>query len=347
MTSQTKFISVVVPCREEKKYIFQALKSILTNDYPQDRLEVLVVDGMSMDGTREIVAEFSRNFPMIKLLDNPKKITPAALNVGISQAKGDTIIIMHCHSSYPTDYISSLMAWQEKTGADNVGGVWRTLPGGDTPMARAIALGMAHPFGVGNVLFRIGLSEPRWVDSVPFGCYPREVFDQIGLFDEEHVRTEDDEFNLRLIKNGGRILMVPDLVVDYYARETLPKLWRMYYQYGYFKALVARKLGLVLRLRHAIPSLFVVTLAAAFLLSWWFPILGTMGFLVLSIYLLADLYFAWTAGRRKGRAVTACLALVFPTLHFSYGIGLLKGLVDFFLLGKKGVKDTRRVPLSR
>jgi glycosyltransferase involved in cell wall biosynthesis len=347
MHNQTKFISVVVPCREEKKYIAQALKSILANDYPQDHLEVLVVDGMSTDGTREIVAEFSRNFPMIRLLDNPRKITPAALNVGISQAKGDTIVIMHCHSSYPTDYISSLVAWQEKTGADNVGGVWRTLPGSDTPMAHAIALGMAHPFGVGNVPFRIGASEPRWVDSVPFGCYPREVFAQIGLFDEEHVRTEDDEFNLRLIKNGGRILMVPDLVVDYYARESLPKLWRMYYQYGYFKALVARKLGLVLRIRHVIPSLFVITLAACFLLSWWFPSLGALGFLVLLVYLLADLYFAWAAGRGKGRALTAWLALVFPTLHFSYGIGLLKGLVDFFLLGKKGVKDGGGVPLSR
>jgi glycosyltransferase involved in cell wall biosynthesis len=347
MISETKFISVVVPCREEKKYIAQALRSILDNDYPRDHLEVLVVDGMSTDGTREIVAEFSRNHPSIKLLDNPQKITPAALNVGISQAKGDTIIIMHCHSSYPTDYISSLVAWQEKTGADNVGGVWRTLPGSDTTMAQAIALGMAHPFGVGNVLFRIGVSEPRWVDTVPFGCYPREVFAQIGLFDEEHVRTEDDEFNLRLKKNGGRILIVPDLVVDYYARESLPKLWRMYYQYGYFKALVVRKLGWMLRLRHIIPSLFVLTLGASFLLSWWFPILGTLGILVLLVYVLTDIYFALAAGRREGWAVTVCLALVFPTLHFSYGIGFLKGLLDFFLLGKKGVKDAKGVPLSR
>jgi glycosyltransferase involved in cell wall biosynthesis len=347
MISETKLISVVIPCREEKKYIAQALKSILASDYPQDHLEVLVVDGMSTDGTREIITEFSRNFPMIKLLDNHRKITPAALNVGISQAKGDNIIIMHCHSNYPPDYISSLVAWQQKTGADNVGGVWRTLPGSDTPMAQAIALGMAHPFGVGNVPFRIGASEPRWVDSVPFGCYPREVFEQIGLFDEDHVRTEDDEFNFRLKQNGGRILMVPDLVVDYYARESLSKLWRMYYQYGYFKALVARKLGWVLSLRHAIPSLLVFTLAATFLLSWWFPLLGDLGLLILLAYMLADLYFAWVAGRGKGRAVTACLALVFPTLHFSYGSGLLKGLLDFFLLGKKGVKDAGGVPLSR
>jgi len=346
MVSGTKFISVVIPCREERKYIAQALESILSNDYPQDRLEVLVVDGMSTDGTRDIVAEFGRTHPFIKLLDNPRKITPAALNIGISQAQGDTIVIMHCHSRYPSDYISTLVAWQEKSGAENVGGVWSTLPGSDTPMARAIALGMSHPFGVGNVYFRIGASEPRWVDSVPFGCYRREVFEKIGLFDEDHVRTEDDEFNFRLLQNGGRILMVPDVVVQYYARETLPKLWRTYYQYGYFKALVARKLG-VLRLRHIIPSLLVLTLGASFLLSWWFPVLGSVGLWVLLVYCLADIIFALVAGLGQGLAVTACLPLVFPTLHFGYGIGFLKGLVDFFLLGKKGVEDGGKVPLTR
>ena len=152
MDSDTKFISIVVPCREEKKYIAQALKSILANDYPQDRLEVLVVDGMSKDGTREIVAEFSRNFPMIKLLDNPRKITPAALNVGVSQARGDTIIIMHCHSNYPPDYISKLLAWQEKTGADNVGGVWRTLP----PWPRPLPWAWPTPLEWGTFLFAPG-----------------------------------------------------------------------------------------------------------------------------------------------------------------------------------------------
>ena len=244
---------------------------------------MLVVDGMSTDGTRKIVAEFARDHPFIKLLDNPRRITPAALNIGIAQARGDIIIRVDAHSTYPPNYLSSLVAWQEKTGADNVGGAWRILPGGDTPMARAIAVGLAHPFGVGNAYYRIGASAPRWVDTVPFGCYRREVFTRIGLFDEDHVRTEDDEFNLRLRKNGGRILLVPEIVIDYYARESLPKIWRMYYYYGYFKPLVARKLGLVLSLRHLIPSLLVLTLAVSLLLGWWFPSLGMLGFLVLQL----------------------------------------------------------------
>ena len=347
MTGGTRIVSVIMPCRQEEKYIAGALASILANDFPQDRLEVLVIDGMSTDGTRHIVTGFTRDYPFIKLLDNPKRITPAALNIGITQARGDIIIRVDAHSTYPPNYLSSLVAWQEKTGADNVGGAWRILPGGNTSMARAIAVGLAHPFGVGNAYYRIGAAAPRWVDTVPFGCYRREVFSRSGLFDEEHVRTEDDEFNLRLRKSGGRILLVPEIVIDYYARESLTQVWRMYYQYGYFKALVARKLGGVLSLRHVIPSLLVLTLALSWLLGWWFPGLGVLGVLVLSAYLLADASCAWLAGRWQGMAVTAGLALVFPVLHFSYGLGFLKGLLDFFLFGKKGVKDSGGVPLSR
>lgn len=347
MESEMKFVSVIMPCREEEKHIARALGSILANDYPQDHLEVLVVDGMSADGTRKIVAEFARRYPFVKLLDNPKGITPAALNIGITSARGDIIIRVDAHSTYPADYVANLVAWQKKTGADNVGGVWRIIPGSNGPMARAIAVGLAHPFGVGNAHYRIGASEPRWVDTVPFGCYRREVFTRNGLFDEEHVRTEDDEFNLRLRKNGGRSLLVPEIIIDYYARENLPKIWRMYYYYGYFKPLVAKKLGLVLSLRHVIPSLFIITLCVCFLGGWWFPILEVLGTLVLLTYVLTDVFFSFMAGWRQGLRVTACLALVFPTLHFSYGLGFLRGFLDFILLGKTGVMDNKVVPLAR
>jgi glycosyltransferase involved in cell wall biosynthesis len=347
MARQARFITVIMPCREEEKHIGRALTSILANDYPRDRLEVLVVDGMSEDGTRQVVAALAEEHPVIKLVDNPKKITPAALNLGIARARGEIIIRVDAHSTYPPDYLSSLVAWQEQSGADNVGGVWRIVPGSTTAMARAIALGLCHPFGVGNARYRIGTAAPRWVDTVPFGCYPREVFRRNGLFDEDHVRTEDDEFNLRLRKNGGRSLLVPDIVIDYHARARLRQVWSMYYYYGYFKPLVARKLGMVLSLRHLMPPLLVLSLGAALLGGWWFPSLRVPGAVVLGTYLLADLTGAIIAGWRQGPAVAAGLTLVFPTLHCSYGLGFLKGLVDFYCLGRKGVRQGREVPLAR
>jgi cellulose synthase/poly-beta-1,6-N-acetylglucosamine synthase-like glycosyltransferase len=349
MVNNNKFVTVIVPCREEERYIGQTITSIMANDYPHDRLEVLVIDGMSTDRTRQLVREFQEQYPFLKLLDNPKKITPAALNIGIAQAKGDIILRVDAHGVIPPLYISSLVGWLEKTGADNVGGVLINLPGSVTPKAKAIALALSHPFGVGNAYFRIGTQSPRWVDTVPYGCFRRELFSRVGLFDEDHVRSEDDEFNLRLKKQGGRLLLVPEIAVHYYTRDSLSKIWRMYYQYGYFKALVARKLGAVLKLRHIIPSLFLLTLLTLFLLGGAVAPLRTFALLLSLAYGLADIYFALSTARRAGAggAVAFWLALVFPTLHLSYGLGFLKGLVDFFLLKKKGVPDAAGIPLSR
>ena len=180
-------VSVIVPSRNEAHRIGPCLESILGNDYPSDRLEILVVDGMSDDGTRTVVESFGARFPQLRLVSNDRKITPAALNLGIAAAQGSVIVRMDAHVEYPRDYISALVALLEESGADNVGGVCRTLPANDSPIARAVALGMSHPLGVGNSHFRIGTSENRWVDTVPFGCYRREVFDRIGTFDEELV----------------------------------------------------------------------------------------------------------------------------------------------------------------
>ncbi len=262
MAEPQPLVTIIVPCRNEGKWIAPCLDSILANDYPRERLEVLVVDGMSSDETRSVVERRAADQPCIRLLDNAKQITPAALNIGIAAARGAVIVRMDAHVDYPADYVSSLVRLLEEKGADNVGGVCRTLPGAETAIARAIAIGMSHPVGVGNSYFRIGAASERWVDTVPFGCYRKEVFDRIGLFDEELVRNQDDEFNLRLIRSGGRILLTPNVVCRYYARDSLRKLWRMYYQYGYFKPLVVRKVKGVMTLRQLGPPLFVLCLAA-------------------------------------------------------------------------------------
>lgn len=234
-------VSIIIPCRNEEKFIGKCLDSIIAQDYPIDNLEVLVVDGMSEDNTRKIVKNYIQKYSFVKLLENPQKIVPTALNIGIKNAKGDIFIIMGAHSIYEKDYIFKCVKYLHAYDVDNVGGIGITLPGDNTIIAKSIALALSHPFGVGNAYFRIGSKEPRYVDTVPFGCYKREVFDRIGLFDEDLVRNQDDEFNLRLIKNGGKILLGPDIISYYYARDSIHKLWKMYFQYGYFKPSVAKK----------------------------------------------------------------------------------------------------------
>ena len=340
-------VSIIIPCRDEEKYIGACLDSIVGCDYPKENLQVLVVDGMSQDGLRNTVKDYASKHSYIRLLDNPRKITPVALNVGIAHAEGDVIVRMDAHCTYPPDYVSKLVDWLDRSGADNVGGVWHTRPGAEGPLARAIAIALSHPFGVGNSYFRIGASQPRWVDTVPFGCYRRDVFDRIGLFDEELVRNQDDEFNLRLIKQGGRILLVPDVVSTYFARESLPKLWRMSYQYGYFKPLVAKKVGGIFTFRQTVPSLFLLSLFAGSVLAPWSA--GVR----LALLFLASAYIAAVAGcsaaasiqRKAGCATALCLA--FPVLHFGYGLGYLKGTVDLFVPGPAKRADSESIPISR
>ncbi len=362
MADHQPLVTVVVPCRNEGKWIGRCLQSIVDNDYPQDRLEVLVVDGMSNDETRQVIESFTARHPLVRLVSNEKRITPVAMNLGIAAAGGAVIVLMGAHVEYPADYISSLVKLLEQSGADCVGGVCRTLPAGDSAMAKAVAFGMSHPLGVGNSHFRIAgtmypwSAEDRWVDTVPFGCYRREVFDRIGMFDEELVRNQDDEFNMRLIRHGGRILLSPRIVSQYIARDSLGKLWRMYYQYGYYKPLVVRKVGGVMTLRQLAPPLFVLSLAAtalAALLSLavlpfpWKLVAPTAFALIAGSYLLAIGACAAGAVRKSGLAVAVALLGVFPALHLSYGIGYLRGTVEFLLLRRSCPGNAEAVPMTR
>jgi glycosyltransferase involved in cell wall biosynthesis len=349
-------VTVIVPCRNEGNWIGKCLQSILENDYPSQCVEVLIVDGMSSDETRKIVESMAAENPRLRLISNERRITPVAMNLGIAAAKGSIIVRMDAHVEYPCNYISSLVTLLEQSGADNVGGVCQTVPANDSAIARAIALGMSHLLGVGNSHFRIGSSEDRWVDTVPFGCYRRDVFDRIGLFDEELVRNQDDELNMRLTRRGGRILLSPRIVCKYYARESLAKLWRMYYQYGYFKPLVVRKVGGIMTLRQLAPPVLVLTLLATavaglaglamFSYPWNLAVLSVFGLLA-GCYLLAIGACAAAAARRQGPVVAMALVAVFVALHFSYGIGYLQGIVEFLVLGRSRRGEAAAVPISR
>lgn len=341
-------VTIVVPCRNEERYIVECLDSILACDYPADRLEVLVVDGMSDDGTRAVLADYAARNPLVRMLDNPRRITPVALNLAIRAARGEVIVRMDAHVVYPRNYVSRLVAALDEFGADNVGAVLRTLPANQTAMGKAIATGMSHPFGVGTSYFRIGTDQPRWVDTIAFFCIRRATFDRVGMFDEELIRHQDGEFNARLIKSGGRILLIPDVVSYYYARATLRQVGRMFYQYGYFKPLVAKKLGRFMTVRQLIPPGFVlgllVTGVAALL---WKPALILFG-LVAGSYAGIVLGSAVQTALKQGPAVGAALAAVLPVIHVSYGVGFWRRVVELLLPSRRtSAKRAAELPLSR
>jgi glycosyltransferase involved in cell wall biosynthesis len=325
-------------------YIAACLDSILAGSYPLGRLEILVADGRSNDGTREILSRYVAGHPCVRVLDNAQLSTPAALNVAIRAASGSVVIRMDAHVLYPPDYVRRLVTALEETGADNVGGVLQTVAAEDTPIAKAIALALSHRFGVGNSHFRTGTRERREVDTVPFGCYRRETFDRIGMFDEELVRNQDDELNFRLIAHGGRILLLPEVICRYFARRSFRQVARMYYQYGYFKPLVARKVGRVMTVRQLVPSILIATLLGPAVLSIWVPGLGAVSAAVAATYASLVVGCASMAAGRDLRSGLA-LAAVFPILHFSYGFGFIRGIYDHLLA--RGLPKAGEIGLSR
>ena len=320
-------VSIVIPCRNEEKFIGKCLDSILANDYPKDRLEILVVDGMSEDGTRTTVQSYAHNYAFMRLLDNPKKIPPAALNIGIANAKGEIIMRMDAHSTYSPHYISGLIGWLEKTQADNVGGVCITLPATQTFMAEAIALALSHPFGVGNAYFRIGVKEPRWVDTVPFGCYRREVFDRVGMFDERLVRNQDIEFNMRLRRAGGKLFIVPEIQSYYFCRANLGGLWRQNFQNGQWNIYTVALTGKLLSWRHFVPLCFVAGLLGSGLLSLKFSSFRWLFGAISTAYLVSAVIASLANSRERLARALVLLPLVFLVLHLSYGLGSLWGIM--------------------
>jgi len=346
MTSPRPAVSVVIPCRNEERYIGPCLDSLLECDYPLDRLEVPVVDGLSDDRTRDIVRQYAADHSFIRLVDNPKRITPCAMNAGVLAALGDVIMPMGAHAVYTQRYISRLVEALLETGADNVGGVLVTLPADDTATARALAIALSHPFGVGNSYFRIGARERRIVDTVPFGCYRKEVFQRIGLFDEELVRNQDDELNGRLVRAGGRIMLVPEVESRYYARGSFGQVARMFFQYGYFKPLAAWKVGRVTSLRQVVPAAFVAGLAVTGLLAPWLAGARWLGAGIVGSYAALVVGIALAAAVRHGPRCAAALAAAFPVLHVSYGLGFLTALAHR-AVGRRGTPNAAAVPLSR
>ncbi len=320
-------ISLIIPCRNEEKHISKCLDSLLDNNYPKGLIEIFVIDGMSEDNTRKIIKRYIEKHPFIKLINNSKKIVPTAMNIGIKNARGDIIIRIDVHSTYPSNYIEKLILWIRKTKANNVGGILITKPGAETVIAEAIALVLSYPFGVGNPYFRIGTKEPKYVDTVPFGCYKREVFDKIGLFNEKLIRNQDLEFNLRLKRDGGKILLVPDIVSYYYARSTLKTLAKNNFSNGYWIIYSTKFAKMPFSVRHLIPFFFVLSIFLSLILSFIYRPFIYFFVLVLVAYLILNILFSLGISFKKGFKYFIPGVLSFATLHFSYGFGSIWGLI--------------------
>jgi glycosyltransferase involved in cell wall biosynthesis len=328
-------ISVICPVYNEEKYIGGCIESLMKQDFTWDESEIILVDGLSTDKTRQIIRDYIVKYPFIKLLDNPRKITPVSLNIAIRAAENDIIFRIDAHTTYPPTYFSVLSKHLIELKADNVGGICRTLPGGKGLIPVSIAKVMSSIFGMGNSYFRIGAKKIMEVDTVPFGCFRREVFERIGLFDEELIRNQDDEFNGRIIKNGGKIFLIPDVIIDYYARDKVSKLSQMFYQYGLFKPLVNKKLGSSATVRQFFPLLFVLLLFAAmvfltFSLPFYELLLAGLG-----LYLILAITFAVKDGDTLGQALL--MPILYFVLHVSYGYGYIRGILRFLILRKTGV----------
>ena len=338
------FVSLIVPCRNEEKHIGRCLDSILANDYPPERVEILVLDGMSQDRTREIVKGYAERYGRVRLVDNPQGHIPAAMNVGIRYAKGDTVLKMDAHSTYQNSHIRLCVEYQEKYGVENVGGIWKMVPGSETAMAQAIVLGMAHRFGSGNAKIKVGASEPTWSDSVAFGCFKTELFGRVGLFDERLKGGSDMDMNMRIRAAGGRILLVPKIVVNYGADATLKKFWKHNFADGVWTSYVLKFGRKASSWRHWVPAAFVFSILVTLALSFLWPLFLRLTAGIVGVYVTTNLVVsAQIAIREKSAKQFFLLPGVFAVRHLAHGVGALFGLALAALPGEhwKGRRGLR------
>lgn len=320
-------ITVILPVRNEENYIARCLRAVIAQDYPAGQTEIIVVDGMSTDATREIIRQFQADHANIVLIDNPAKIVPTGMNKALRIAKGAVIIRVDGHCVIAPDYLSRCVEHLQHDQVNAVGGAMTTI--GEDYLSESIAVSMSSAFGVGGSAFRTHTGENRLVDTVPFAAYPAELIQKIGLYDEELVRNQDDEYNYRIRASGGKLLLAADVHSIYFSRGSLAKLWKQYFQYGFYKIRVLQKHPRQMSLRQFVPPAFAALLGLSSLLTvltkWGWQLLT----LVTGIYLAANICASLFTASRRGWQHLLLLPICFAILHLSYGIGFLFGLIKF------------------
>ena len=318
-----------MPVRNEAGYIERSLGSVLAQDYPLEQMEIIVADGMSTDQTRALIAGFQTRFPRLKVIDNPGKIAPTGLNRAIAQASGDIIVRVDGHCEIAPDYLRRCVHYLQSGAADGVGGPIETI--GETLSARVIATAMSSAFGVGGSAFRTIKDQTMLTDTVAFPAYTRKIIERAGPYDEELVRNQDDEYNYRLRKLGAKILLAADVQSRYYSRSTFRKVFKQYYQYGYWKVRVLQKHPRQMSLRQFVPPAFVAALLVGVLAASFLPLGAWLLAGILGCYLLANLLASARSASKSDAFGSHLLLLpiVYTALHISYGLGFLVGLIKF------------------
>jgi succinoglycan biosynthesis protein ExoA len=322
------FVSVLMPVYNELSFIRRSLNAVLNQQYPSDRLEVIVADGMSNDGTREALLSIKDSYNNLTVIDNPGRIVSTALNLAMKTARGDIIIRVDGHCEIAPDYIANCVRHILLDHVDAVGGSVTTK--GLTRTANAIAIAMSSRFGVGDSAFRTMSGRTMLVDTVPFPAYSRAIVSLAGAYDEEQIRNQDDEYNSRIRKLGGRIMLAEDVNAVYFSRASFESLWRQFFGYGYWKVRVMQKHPKQIKFRQIVPLLFVLTL---FVLSVFAACDRTGLWILLSLlssYLVASIVAAILLVKRYSIITHLLVGLAFPTMHLAYGIGFLSGLVVFW-----------------
>ncbi|MCI0394004.1 MAG: glycosyltransferase family 2 protein [Chloroflexi bacterium] len=338
-------VTITIPVLNEATYIGSVLDAVLAQDYPQDKLEVILADGMSTDGTQEIIQRYVRQQaeangwrtgPYLTVINNPGRIVSTGLNTAIREARGDVIVRVDAHTIIEQDYVRQCVAALEQSGADGVGGPMMAVGAGYT--AEAIALASSSPFGIGNSVYRTSrYFRERFVETTHMGAYRKGTLFKVGLFNEHFVRHQDYELDYRIRQGGGSIFLSPYIRSHYFVRGSLQKLWRQYFQYGFWKGKFLRESASSLKWRHAVPPLFVLALAATIILALAGSPLGLPSlFMTGALYLLFLLLgTAATCAKKECLKYLPITPIIFVCLHLSWGLGVWFGLFLPELLSPK------------
>ena len=326
--SELPFVTIILPVYNEEKFIEKCIHAVQEQDYPPEKMEILVADGMSTDKTVSLLNAMQAADKRISVFSNPGKIVPTGLNILIPEAKGDVVVRIDGHCIPEKDYVSNCVRHIQEDGVVAVGGPMKTIQMDDK--YECIALATSSKFGVGNSTFRTMDGLTKFVDTVPFPAYSKVLIEDVGLYDEELVRNQDDEYNYRCREKGYKILLANDVRSVYFARSSFKKLWKQYFQYGYWKVRVLQKHPKQMSLRQFVPPAFVLAILffslLAILFSWgWIALLAFLG-----LYFGVNLAVSLSISSKKGWQLFPGLVLSFLKLHIAYGTGFITGLFKFW-----------------